>query len=253
LQIRFLDYPRLMFSGPRRQPSSNSRFLPHWEISHFFSKPGHHTAMLSSACVAPFSTRSVEGEPSRRSFRSAPPHRYAWFRDGHPPRVTSGSEGCFVSIRLSVVGLSVRDLLICLRNDGPFDVCLRRATFSAFQDGQLHVHVATILTNEWQPSSKPGKSTQIKSQTSEKTNNQITTRIDSLSWNQWNPQKPMAIPISIGTMMTARQWSESQTSTLQNETDTKMNISWWIGNKGEYDAKIKEERKMSVAKSEERS
>jgi hypothetical protein len=84
-------------------------FLCRWRASpakhgrradHAISGP---TPRLRSACVAPISTRSVEGEPSHslaslrepRSSRSdsGTPRCPAWSRSGHPRREASGTGG----------------------------------------------------------------------------------------------------------------------------------------------------------------
>jgi hypothetical protein len=53
------------WSRNRRKTSRRSLFLRRLRDLTGFSLPGQHPPRLRSACVAPFSTRQVEGEPSR--------------------------------------------------------------------------------------------------------------------------------------------------------------------------------------------
>jgi hypothetical protein len=98
--------------GARWQSSRHSLFLGSLRDLTIFS-------MLKSACVSPFSLREVGPSPRSPRSDSALPRTYAWPGDGHPRRGASGSGVWFV-----------RDLSICLRNDRPLDVCLRRADIS---------------------------------------------------------------------------------------------------------------------------
>jgi hypothetical protein len=90
----------------------SSTFSPRIERPHNFFNGGQHAPIRSFACVATFSTCEVEGEPTRRSFRSAS-LRLAPFAVTRLPLVAP------LELEMGILGENPQDLEWALRE--PFN------------------------------------------------------------------------------------------------------------------------------------